>query len=40
VINEAVELAKIYGDDTSSRYINGILASIAKALNEQSQEAP
>lgn len=30
VINEAVELAKKYGDDTSSVFINGILASIVK----------
>lgn len=30
VINEVVELAKKYGDDTSSNFINGILASIVK----------
>ena len=30
VINEAIELAKKYGDDTSSTFINGILASIVK----------
>lgn len=30
VINEAVELAKKYGDDTSPNFINGILASIVK----------
>ena len=29
-INEAVELAKKYGEDTSSSFINGILASIVK----------
>ena len=28
VINEAVELAKKYGEDTSKNFINGILASI------------
>lgn len=33
VISEAVELAKMYGDATSGRYINGILASVASALN-------
>ena len=27
-INEAVELAKIYGDDNSKVFINGVLASI------------
>ena len=29
-INEAVELAKIYCDDSSPSYINGILGSIAR----------
>ena len=29
-INEAVELAKKYGEDTSKNFINGILASIVK----------
>ena len=33
VINEAVELAKKYGDDSSKSFINGILASIVKELN-------
>ena len=28
VINEAVELAKKYGEDTSKNFVNGILASI------------
>lgn len=30
VINEAVELAKKYGDDNSKAFVNGILASIVK----------
>ena len=30
VINEAVELAKKYGEDSSSKFVNGILASIIK----------
>lgn len=30
VINEVVELAKSYGDDTSPMFINGVLASIIK----------
>jgi len=30
VINEAVELAKIYGTDKSGAFINGVLASIVK----------
>ena len=29
-INEAVELAKIYGTDDSSRFVNGILEAISK----------
>lgn len=33
VINEAVELAKRYGDDSSKSFINGILASIVKEKN-------
>ena len=33
VINEAVELAKKYGDDTSHIFVNGILASIVKQEN-------
>ncbi len=30
VINEAVELAKKYGEDTSKNFVNGILASVVK----------
>ncbi|MFR5190974.1 MAG: transcription antitermination factor NusB, partial [Clostridia bacterium] len=30
VINEAVELAKKYGDDNAKSFVNGILASIVK----------
>lgn len=30
VINEAVELAKKYGDDSSKMFINGILASVVR----------
>ena len=29
-INEAVELAKKYGEDTSKNFVNGILASVIK----------
>ncbi len=28
-INEAVELAKVYGSDTSPRFVNGVLGSLA-----------
>ena len=33
VINEAVELAKKYGEDTSPQFVNGILASVVKENN-------
>ena len=29
-INEAVELAKKYGEDTSKNFVNGVLASVVK----------
>ena len=32
-INEAVELAKKYGEDTSASFINGVLASVVKDNN-------
>lgn len=32
-INEAIELAKKYGDDSSKSFVNGILASIVKQKN-------
>lgn len=37
-INEVIELAKKYGDDQASSFINGILASIVK--KEKLEEAP
>lgn len=33
VINEAVEIAKKYGDDSAKSFINGVLASIVKEKN-------
>ena len=33
-INEAVELAKLYGEDSSPTFINGILANIVKENGE------
>lgn len=33
-INEAVELAKTYGSDSSPRFINGVLGSLATHQNE------
>ena len=40
VINEAVELAKKYGEDASSSFINGVLATVVKknSLEEKSAE--
>ncbi len=35
VINEVVELAKKYGEDASSSFINGVLASVVKKNNLQ-----
>lgn len=35
VINEIVELAKKYGEDTSASFINGVLATIVKKNNLQ-----
>ncbi|MEE0434121.1 MAG: transcription antitermination factor NusB [Peptococcaceae bacterium] len=32
VINEAVELAKIYGDDESYKFVNGILDAVRKRV--------
>jgi N utilization substance protein B len=36
-INEAVELAKMYGSDSAPRFVNGVLGSLAKHQNEISQ---
>jgi N utilization substance protein B len=32
VLDEAIEIAKIYGDDQSSRFINGVLSKIKQSL--------
>ena len=34
-INEAVELAKKYGDDGSKQFVNGVLASVGKENSEE-----
>jgi transcription antitermination protein NusB len=31
-LDEAIEIAKIYGDDQSSRFINGVLSKVKQAL--------
>ena len=33
-INEAVELAKLYGSDSTPRFVNGVLGSLAARENE------
>jgi N utilization substance protein B len=33
-INEAVELAKLFGSDSASRFVNGVLGSLAEHQNE------
>ena len=37
-INEAVELAKMYGSDSSARFVNGVLGSLVTHLNEITQD--
>ncbi|MCA1036165.1 MULTISPECIES: transcription antitermination factor NusB [Bacillus] len=32
VIDEAIEIAKIFGDDNSSRFINGVLSKVKDSL--------
>ena len=36
-INEAIELAKIYGSDSTPRFVNGVLGSLANRQNEIKQ---
>ncbi len=33
-INEAVELAKVFGSDSTPRFVNGVLGSLAQRQNE------
>ena len=33
-INEAIELAKVYGSDSTPRFVNGVLGSLANRQNE------
>lgn len=36
-INEAVELAKVFGSDSTPRFVNGVLGSLANSQNEIKQ---
>ena len=38
-INEAIELAKSFGGDNSSKFINGVLGTVYKELNSNFQES-
>ncbi|HEX9679656.1 MAG TPA: transcription antitermination factor NusB [Candidatus Saccharimonadales bacterium] len=40
VINEAVELAKAFGSENSSRFINGVLGTAFRQLEENRQDKP
>ena len=35
-INEALEIAKIYGDESSSKFINSVLSKVKQTLEESS----
>jgi len=35
VVNEAVELAKTFGSDTSARFVNGVLGSVVSDIGQQ-----
>ncbi len=37
-INEAIELAKVYGSDATPRFVNGVLGSLANKQNEITQK--
>ncbi|CEH32172.1 hypothetical protein AM501_14085 [Aneurinibacillus migulanus] len=37
-LNEAIELAKIYGTDDSPKFINGVLSSLVKDLEKSEQK--
>lgn len=37
-INEAIELAKLYGSESSGRFVNGVLGSVYKELGEPGKE--
>lgn len=40
VINEAVELSKAFGGENSSKFINGVLGTLLKSLDENSLDLP
>jgi N utilization substance protein B len=38
-INEAVELAKQFGGDNASRFVNGVLGTVARGARRESEES-
>ncbi len=40
VINEAVELAKAFGGDNSSKFINGVLGTVLRNREEAAEKKP
>lgn len=40
VINEAVELSKAFGGENSSRFINGVLGTILRSIEEKTLQLP
>ena len=40
VINEAVELAKAFGGDNSSKFINGVLGTAYRQMDESAEDKP
>ena len=38
VINEAIEIAKSYGSETSSKFVNGVLGSVYRASDKYVEE--
>lgn len=40
VINEAVELAKAFGSENSSKFINGVLGTVLRAITGETDEKP
>ncbi len=39
ILNEALELAKCYGNDDSPRFVNGILDPLAKSIRDQHEKS-
>jgi N utilization substance protein B len=40
VINEAVELSKAFGSENSSKFINGVLGTVLRKINGDTDEKP